>query len=109
MKVIKIDGKDVNIMGTPMTAYYYKKEFGQSLSGDLMALEALEKDQSVFDDINFLQMIWALAKTADKNLGSFVNWLQNIESLNLAEIIEDVAEEAMNATFRGLKPNRKSR
>lgn len=103
MKQIKLGNTEVKILGTPMTAYHYKKAFGQSFSGDLMALQRISEDQSAFDDINLLQMIWAMAKTCDKNIKPFVNWLEEIEFLNLGDVIDEVTEEAMDATFRGIQ------
>lgn len=82
-----------------MAPFFYKQAFRQSFSGDLMAMQGIDKDQSKFDDINLLQMIWAMEKTTDKNIKPFENWLADFEYLNLTEVLTDVTEEAMNATF----------
>lgn len=103
MRIVKFGEKEVKIMGTPMTAYHYKQAFGQSFSGDFISLQNIETDNSAFDDINMLQMVWAMAKTCDKDIKPFVNWLADLESLNLGDILDDITEEAMNATFRGTK------
>lgn len=100
MRIIKLDDKELKIMGTPMTAYWYKKEFAQTLSGDLISMRNLEEDPSYFDDVNILQMIWAMAKTCDKNIKPFINWLEDLDGIDITEIVNDVMEEATNACFR---------
>lgn len=88
-----------------MTPFYYKKAFKQSLSGDLTAMAELENDLSKFDDINILQMIWAMEATAKmgRDMDPFENWLSSFEYLDLEKVIKDVVEEAMDATFRNRK------
>lgn len=100
MKIINLGGREIKIMGSPITPFYYKQEFKQSLSGDLMAMKDLNKDISKFDDINLLQMVWAMEKTTNKDIKPFKDWLNDFEYLDLGDIIEVVAEEATNATFR---------
>lgn len=106
MRIIKLADKEVKIMGTPMTAYLYKKEFAQTLSGDLIAMRNLEDDPNYFDDVNILQMIWAMAKTCDKNIKPFINWLEELDGIDISEIVNDVMEEATNACFRGNASNK---
>lgn len=103
MKTIKLGNKEITIVGSPMTPYFYKKAFNQSFSGDLMGLKELEEDQTKFDDINFLQMIWAMECTykMGKDMKDFEGWLAEFEYFDLTEVISDVFEEATNATFRG--------
>lgn len=102
MKTIKLGDREITIVGSPMTPYFYKKEFGQSFSSDLLKMQALAYDNTALDDINLLQMIWAMEKTAKmgKGMKDFENWLAEFEFINLSEVITDVIEEAMNATFR---------
>ena len=107
MKIIELGGREIKIMGSPMTPYFYKKEFGQSFSGDLMAMQEMNKDQSKFDDINLLQMIWAMERTANKDIKPFVNWLADFEYLNLDDVLGDVVEEATDATFRDKPKDKK--
>lgn len=100
LKIIELGGREIKITGSPMTPYFYKREFGQSFSGDLIAMQEMNKDKSKFDDINLLQMIWAMERTANKDIKPFVNWLADFEYLNLDDVMAEVVEEAMNATFR---------
>ena len=103
MKTIKLGNREITIVGSPMTPYFYKKEFGQSFSGDLLKMQELQFDQSSLDDINLLQMIWAMEKTykMGKDMKDFENWLMEFEYFDISDVIADVVAEATNATFRG--------
>lgn len=105
MRVIDIGGKEIQMKGSPMTPFYYKKAFNQSFSGDLAALSCMDGDLAQFDDINMLQMIWAMEVTAKggKIDLPFEKWLEQFEYMDLTELMADVAEEAMDATFRDSK------
>lgn len=103
MKRIKLGNREINIQASPMTLVYYKREFGQSFSGDLLEIQKifLTGDQKTFDDVNLLQMIWAMEKTAKggKQI-DFETWLGQFEWLNLSDVLLEVTEVAMDATFR---------
>lgn len=103
MKRIKLGNREINIQASPMTLVYYKREFGQSFSGDLLEFQTIfvTGDQKKFDDVNLLQMIWAMEKTArgGKQI-DFDTWLGQFEYLNLTEVYAEVTEVAMDATFR---------
>lgn len=102
MKTIKLGNREITMVGSPMTPYFYKKAFNQSFSGDILAMEVLKDDKSKFDDINLLQMIWAMECTykMGKDIKDFEGWLAEFEYMNLSEVVTDVFEEAKNATFR---------
>ena len=99
MREIKIGKRNIKIQGSPITPYHYKQAFHQSFSGDLALISMMENDYSKLDDINLLQMVWAMEKTANKDIKDFENWLLAFEYLDISEIIIDVIEEGMNATF----------
>lgn len=102
MKTIKLGNREITMVGSPMTPYFYKKAFNQSFSGDILAMGDLKDDKSKFDDINLLQMIWAMECTykMGKDIKDFEGWLAEFEYMNLSEVVTDVFEEAKNATFR---------
>lgn len=101
MRKITLGGREITIVGSPMTPFFYKKEFRQSLSGDVMAMAGVDNDYSLIDDVNLLQMIWAMEKTAKMGqLITFEQWLSEFESLDLFEVMADVINEAMESTFR---------
>lgn len=100
MRKIKLGGREIKMIGSPITPLFYKREFNQSLSGDLMVLQTIEQNPAIFDDINLLQMIWAMEKTTNMGkLEDFESWLLEFENMDLMAVAEDVINEAMNATF----------
>lgn len=105
MKTIQLGNKEITMVGSPMTPYFYKKIFNQSFSGDLLELTGMESDPSKFDDINILQMIYAMEYThkMGKGMKDFEGWLAEFEYFDLSDVTMDVTEEAMNATFRSTK------
>lgn len=103
MKRIKLGDREVDIQASPMTLVYYKREFAQSFSGDLLDIQNiyLTGDLKTFDDVNLLQMIWAMEKTAKGGkLVDFETWLGQFEWFNLSDVMLDVTEVAKDATFR---------
>ncbi len=100
MRSIQVGKKKIKIMGSAIAPFYYKQAFGSSLTGDLIKLGEVENDITKIDDVSILQMIWAMAKAVDRNISPFIDWLEEIEFINLDEILTDVAEEASNACFR---------
>lgn len=104
MRTIKLGSRDVKLVGSPMTPFFYKQAFGQSMTGDLMAMSDIDKDGSKFDDINILQMVWALEKTARTGkIEAFEEWLSEFEYIDLSDVVEEVMDEVTRATFRGQK------
>lgn len=99
MRIINLGGRDITIKATPLTPFYYKKAFNQSFSGDLIKLSNMGNDPSQFDDINLLQMVWAMEKTVIGQIKPFENWLSDFEHLNVTDVISDVVEVAIDATF----------
>lgn len=104
MRDIKIGDKTVRVTASPVTLYIYKKEFGTDLVGDLLSLEELEYDPSALDSIKFLQMAWAMAKTANmpNNFPDFVTWLSEFDYVDFSEdsMMTGIVEEAEKGFFR---------
>ena len=44
MREVNIGGKDYRVVASPITLFFYKKEFKRGLLGDLLAMEDLEVD-----------------------------------------------------------------
>lgn len=101
MRTIKLGGREIQITGSPLTPLYYKREFGSTLSGDLIKTQAEAGDATKFDDVAILQMIWAMEKTTEGGkLDDFETWLGKIEWLDLSEVYRATLLEAQDATFR---------
>lgn len=105
MKTISFGNREITIVGSPMTPFFYKKAFNQSFTGDLAAMDGIEKDYSKLDDINILQIIWAMECTAKmgKDIKDFEGWLADFDWIDITESLDEIFDEAMNATFRERK------
>lgn len=99
MREIKLGNRKIIIHGSPITPYHYKKAFNQSFSGDLAAMSLMGNDYSKLDDINLLQMIWAMEKTHSNTIKQFEAWLMDFENMDITAVIVDAVEEGMDATF----------
>lgn len=102
MKRIKLGDREIDIQASPLTLLYYKKEFGQSFSSDL--LEMLGEGARV-DDVNLLQMAWAMEKTANEGkLVDFESWLKQFEYVDLLSgVAVEITGVAWDAAFRTAK------
>ena len=105
MRAVNIGGTDYEVVASPITLYFYKKEFKRALLGDLMSLSQLEDDPTAFDDMLILQLAWAMIKTAKmgKEFPNFEQWLNSLEYINFedTEMIYAIVEEAREGFFRG--------
>lgn len=99
MRNIELGNREIKIHASPLTPYIYKKNFNQTFSSDLIELSQIQDDMTKLDDVNVLQMIWAMEKTDNNRIDDFETWLSKLEKVDLGEVIQDVTEEAMNATF----------
>ena len=104
MRDIKIGNKTVRVTASPVTLFIYKKEFGTDLIGDLLELQTLEQDPTTIDSVNFLQMAWAMAKTANipNNFPDFTTWLSEFEYVDFSDenMMMGIVEEAEEGFFR---------
>lgn len=104
MRDIKIGDKTVRVTASPVTLFIYKKEFGTDLVGDLIGLQTLENDPSTMDSTKFLQMAWAMAKTANlpDSFPDFVTWLNEFGYVDFSDenMMMGIVEEAEEGFFR---------
>lgn len=126
MKTITISNKEYNIDCNAFTRFQYKSIFGKGIFSDIKVLsdysdkqdklrrklesenkteEEIEKEvnsemMSNLDD--FLDVIEKIAYifiyTANNKIGSFENWLKNIEKIDLSETwVSEVTEFAVSS------------
>lgn len=103
MREVKIGDKDYKVVASPITLFFYKKEFKKDLIGDLMGFQSLAEDTTTFDSITILQMAWAMIKTAKAGqMVGFEQWLNSLEYVNFedSEMMTNVIEEATEGFFR---------
>lgn len=110
MRSVNIGGNDYKVVASPITLFFYKKEFGKDLMGDFMGFQSLANDVKTFDGSALLQIAWAMIKTA--NSGKFVafeQWLNELEYVDFedSEMMLNIIEEATSGFFRGGEQTRK--
>lgn len=100
-KTIEIDGKEVHFRSTAATPLRFKAQFGKDYFAEIIKLNKLSKFKE--DKINykalenadfevFYNIIWTLAKTADKSIPEPLTWLDNFEEFPLFEIIPQIQD-----------------
>lgn len=107
-KDIVLGDNTIPVRATPLTLLFYKQEFKRDLLGDLMTMQALEKDISKLDSITLLQFLWAMAKTENlsENMGksfpSFNTWVSKLERIDFSgDGIKELVGLITDAYFRG--------
>ncbi len=103
MREVKIGGKNYRVVASPITLFFYKKEFKTDLIGDMMSFQSLEDDITTFDSTILLQMAWAMAKTANNGkLVNFEQWLGELEYIDFSDdtMTLGIVEEAQKGFFR---------
>ena len=106
-KTIEIDGRKVKLKSTAGTPKRYKAQFRKDYFSELLKLSKLmagnegeefdlaKIDYSELDYLDFevfYNFIWVLAKTADKNIGDPLDWLDEFDSMPLAEIFPEIID-----------------
>ena len=106
-KTIEIDGKKVKLKSTAGTPKRYKAQFRKDYFSELLKLSKLmantdgeefdlaKIDYSELDYLDFevfYNFIWVLAKTANKEIGDPIDWLDEFDSMPLAEIVPEIID-----------------
>lgn len=104
-KTIEIDGKLVKFKSTAATPLRFKSQFGQDFFSEIFKLNNLSKmkDQENYEVLAnidfelFYNLIWTLAKTADKNIPDPLTWLDSFDEFPLMEIIPELQDLILNS------------
>jgi len=112
IKVIQIDGKDVAFKANAATPMRYKMQTGNDYFADIMRLKSLSvllKDDEEGEqkeipadalaglDFSFLyNLLWTMAKTADKDTPDLLTWLDGFDEFPLLEILMELMELITN-------------
>mgnify|MGYP003592879733 CR=1 FL=1 len=106
-KTVEIDGKKVRLKSTAGTPKRYKAEFRKDYFSELLKLSKLMSgvDSETFDlskidysELDYLDFevfynfIWVLAKTADKTIPEPLDWLDEFETMPIAEIFPEIID-----------------
>ncbi|ALS16920.1 MULTISPECIES: hypothetical protein [Clostridium] len=110
-KTIEIDGKQVSFKSTAATPLRYKAQFGRDYFSEILKMEELTKIKKTknqaetlakIDFNTFYNIIWVLAKTADKKIPEPLEWLDTFEEFPLFEIIPQI-QDLIVASIKGKK------
>ena len=116
-KTIYIDEKPVQLKVTAALPKRYKAQFGRDYFADLLKIGKVfgnKNGKRLLSDINFsdldyldmdvlYDMIWAMAKTADRTIPDPMEWLDGFETFPLKEIMPEVKELLVNGMQRSKK------
>lgn len=100
-KTIEIDNKNIRFKSTAATPLRYKAQFGKDFFVDIMKLSSIEglnskkfnlKKIDKLDFEVFYNIIWVLAKTANKTIPEPMTWLDGFEKFPLFEIIPELQD-----------------
>ena len=112
-KTLTIDGKQVRFKSTAATPLRYKAQFGRDFFTDLLKMYPLTKVKLNTDNLDyealklidfemFYNIIWVLAKTADKSIPEPLEWLDGFSEFPITEILPEL-QELIAASFQGKK------
>lgn len=100
-KTIEIDNKKITFKSTAATPLRYKSQFGKDFFVDIMKLSSLDGLNSKKINIEkiekldfevFYNIIWVLAKTANKKIPDPITWLDGFDEFPLFEIIPELQD-----------------
>lgn len=106
-KTIEIDGQKVRLKSTAGTPKRYKAQFRKDYFSELLKLSKLmtNVDGDAFDlskidyaELDYLDFevfynfIWVLAKTANKEIGDPQDWLDEFDSMPIAEVFPEIID-----------------
>ena len=120
-KTIYINEKPVRLRSTGALPKLYKSQFRRDYFADMLKLakvfskskgkESLEK--VTYDDLDHLDMdilydiIWTMAKSADKTIPDPYEWLDGFETFPLKEIMPEVYDLIENSMPKSKKSKRR--
>ncbi len=93
-KIINIDGKDIRFKTSASTFLKYRAQFGRDGLKELYKLsdEAGNLDISNLDTDILMRFAWAFAKTADKDILPFEDWLDEFDYYFAFDIAQEIVE-----------------
>lgn len=104
--IIVVDGQDIELKANAITAIHYKSQFRSDVLKDTLhalgGIEAVVKMQELekaedykqlaniinnIDTVLIQQLVWAFAKTANRNLPPFFDWLEEVDLPPVTELL----------------------
>ncbi|WP_062513937.1 hypothetical protein [Halobacillus sp. KGW1] len=117
-KTIEIDGQQVKFRSTAATPLIYKNQIGRDFFHDIANLAPLQEkfknkgkfgieDMHLIDFDLFYNILWSMAKTADRSIPDQIDWLDGFEVFPLGEIFPQV-QDMLIKSFQTSAPAKKS-
>ncbi|SEA49466.1 hypothetical protein SAMN04515656_1126 [Eubacterium aggregans] len=126
-RVVEIDGKSVTLESNAATPLKYKKQFHKDYFAEMLKLAKaigikdiqedeegnIDLDKMPWDNLDYIDfeptynIVWALAKTADKNIPDPETWLEGFETFPLMDVMGE-ASELIGHSIESKKKSKKS-
>lgn len=111
-KILNIDGRNVKFKSTGAFLLRYKAQFKRDPIQDIFKLvDAVDMDTKEIKDVSaldleiFYNLVWVLAKTADKTIEAPLEWLDTFSEFPLTEVIPEI----MDMITSSIAPTEKSK
>lgn len=92
-KTLKIDGKDVRFKCTAGTLIRYRNQFNREFMADITKLKDIENgDISGLSLAPFYDIIWIMAKTADKTIPDMLTWYDSFDEFPILDVFPELQE-----------------
>jgi hypothetical protein len=118
-KTVYIDEKPVRLRSTAALPMRYKAQFRRDYFADLMKLakvigpgakgRKLDLSKITFEDLDHFDMevlynmIWTMAKSADRSIPDPIEWLDQFETFPLAELLSEIKDLLENSISQSKK------
>ena len=101
-KIINIDGKDVKFKSTGATTLRYKAQFGEDYFEEIVKMsKTLQEGKATMSNFNldvFYKIVWILAKTANKDIPTYLEWYDEFDNFPIIEVateLQDLIQSTM--------------
>jgi len=112
-QTVTIDGRKITFKADGATPLRYRVEFKRDYFADIIKMTSLLKDINS-DEINYSQLdtsvfsdiIYLLAKTADKEIGDMFDWYASFDNFPIFEVfaeLQDLLLSNMQTTVKKAK------
>lgn len=92
-KTLTIDGRQVQFKSTGGTIMRYRNQFNSEFLADLMSLQTVNLENlKGFTYKPLEQIIWVLAKTADKSIPDPLEWFDSFDEFPINAVWTELAE-----------------
>ena len=93
-KIITLNDKKIRMKASAYSALIYRANFGEDIFPAQAKLIGFASSKN-FNDINtvdLLRMAWSFAKTADKEVIPFEQWVEEVGDFPVLDILPQIAE-----------------